>query len=68
MFAQVTTKSYTFTQSLEGWPPWLTVAVATILAALAIWVLMKVLKWALWLLFFVVLFGGLGWAAWLWLR
>jgi len=65
MLAQATTKTATFAQSFEGWPSWLQVAVATVFAALAIWVLMKVLKWALWLLFFLVLLGGLAAAAWL---
>jgi hypothetical protein len=68
LLAQVTTKTYTFTQSFAGWPDWLVVAVATISLALMIWVAIKVLKWALWLLFFLVLLGGFGWVAWLLIR
>ena len=65
MFALVTTKTYTFTQSLDGWPDWLVVLVGTVAVALAIWILIKVLKWALWVLLFLVLLGGLGWVGWL---
>ena len=64
-FATATSKTFTFTQNLDGWPDWLVVAVASVLLALAIWVLMKALKWVLWLLFLAVLLGGLGWALWL---
>ena len=65
LLAQVTAKSHTFTQALDGWPDWLVVAVAAVVAVLVIWVLIKVLKWALWVLFFLVLLGGIGWVAWL---
>lgn len=51
-----------------GFPPWLVALGLTLAAALAIWVLAKLLKWALWLLLIAVLVGGLGWAIWLLLR
>jgi len=50
---------------LGGHPPWLVVLVGTLAAALVIWILIKLLKWALWLLFFAVLLGGTAWALWL---
>lgn len=49
-------------------PPWLVVLGGTLAAALVIWILIKLLKWALWLLFFAVLLGGTFWAAYLWLE
>ena len=53
---------------LSGYPPWLVVLVGTLVTALAIWILLKLLKLALWLLFFAVLIGGTCWAAWLLLQ
>jgi hypothetical protein len=46
----------------------LVVLVATLVAALAIWILIKLLKLTLWLLLFVVLIGGVLWAGWLLLQ
>ena len=57
--------THTYFVDLSAYPRWLVVLVGTLLAALAIWILMKLLKWALWLLFFAVLIGGLWWAGWL---
>ena len=54
--------------SLADYPQWLVVACGTIVAAAAIWVLMKLLKWTLWVLLFAVLAIGLGTAAWLMFR
>ena len=48
-----------------GHPPWLVVIVLTIVAALAIWILAKLLKWTLRLLFVAVLIGGFAMALWL---
>jgi hypothetical protein len=64
MFAAITTKTFTFTQSFDGWPDWAVIALATVVLALAIWIAIKLMKWALWILFFVVLLGGFGWALW----
>ncbi|MBL9211726.1 MAG: hypothetical protein JNL92_14745 [Opitutaceae bacterium] len=50
---------------LGAQPRWLVVLVGTVVAALAIWIVMKLLKWALWLLFFAVLLGGTFWTLWL---
>ena len=64
MLATVTTKTFTFSQTLEGWPDWAVILLATVLLALAIWVAIKLAKVALWVLFFAVLLGGFGWALW----
>ncbi|MCX6955984.1 MAG: hypothetical protein NTV51_27925 [Verrucomicrobia bacterium] len=54
--------------SLADYPRWLVVACVTIVLAAAIWVVMKLLKWTLWLLLFAVLVLGLGTAGWMLLR
>ncbi len=61
--AEVVTRTYEF--DLSAYPRWLVVLVGTCAAALLIWVLMKVLKFTLWLLFFAVLVTGVSWAVWL---
>jgi hypothetical protein len=61
--AEIVTK--TVYVDLSAYPRWLVVLVGTLVAALAIWILMKLLKWTLWLLFFAVLIGGVCWAGWL---
>ena len=61
LFAEAVTKSYFI--DISGWPQWAVVLAGTLAAALVIWFLMKLLKIALWLLFFLVLVGGLCWAA-----
>ena len=58
-------KTTTMLDSLADYPRWFAVACGTIVAALLIWVGMKLLKLALWLLLAVVLVVGLGTAAWL---
>ena len=63
MFAEVVARSYFF--DLSAWPRWLVVLVGTIALALLIWIGMKLLKVALWLLFFAVLIGGFFWSMWL---
>jgi len=50
---------------LSAYPEWMLVAGGTLLVALVVWLLITILKWALWLLFYGVLLGGLGWAVWL---
>ncbi|MEI8088370.1 MAG: hypothetical protein WCG63_02130 [Opitutaceae bacterium] len=54
-------------ESLADYPPWLVVACATIVTAVLIWLLVKVLKWALWVLLIVVLVAGAATAVKLWL-
>ena len=66
LLAQADTKTYTF--DLSAYPPWLVVLVGTLLAVLAIWIVMKLLKWTLWLLLFAVFIGGILWAMWLLLQ
>jgi hypothetical protein len=53
-------KTYLF--DFSGWPQWVVVLVGTLAAVLLLWILMKVLKVALWLVMFAVLIGGLIWA------
>jgi hypothetical protein len=60
LLAEVVTNTYVL--DLSAYPRWLVVLVGTLVVALAIWILIKVLKLALWLLFFAVLFGGFFWA------
>ncbi len=62
LFAEAVTHSYFI--DLSAWPRWLVVLAATLVVALVIWIGIKLLKLALWLLFFAVLIGGLGWAVW----
>lgn len=45
-------------ESLKDYPEWFVVACVTIAAAVAIWVLVKLLKWALWALLIGVLVVG----------
>jgi hypothetical protein len=63
LLADVVTKTYFV--DLSAYPRWLVVLVGTLAAALIIWILMKLLKWTLWLLLFCVLIGGVLWAIWL---
>ncbi len=44
------------------------VLAGTLVVVVAIWVAMKLLKLTLWLLLFLVFFGGIGWAVWELLR
>ena len=63
MIADVFTTSYS--ADLSAYPKWLVVLACTVVAALIIWILMKVLKWALWFMFFGVIVGGVMWAGYL---
>lgn len=51
--------------SLAEYPRWLVVAVFTVVAAVAIWILAKLIKWTLWLLLIAVVIGGTATALWL---
>jgi hypothetical protein len=62
------TSAPTILDSLADYPRWVVVACATIVLAAAIWVVMKLLKWTLWLLLLSVVIIGLGTAAWLLFR
>ena len=66
LLAEVVTKSFFI--DLSAYPKWLVVLVGSLVAALVIWILMKLLKWTLWLLFFGVLIGGVIWAGYLLIR
>lgn len=59
LLAEVVTKTNRI--DLSAYPPWLQVLVGTLAAALVIWILMKLLKWTLWLLLLAVLIGGVIW-------
>ncbi len=52
----------TFFIDLSAYPRWLVIFVGTLLAVVAIWILLKVLKVTLWILLIVVLVGGFFWA------
>jgi hypothetical protein len=67
-FAVVTQTVRTFDLDLSAYPRWLVVAVGTLVLAFVLWVMMKLLKWTLWIAVFVVLVGGFTWAAWLGLK
>jgi hypothetical protein len=67
-FAVVTQTVRVFDLDLSAYPRWLVVAVGTLVLAFVLWVMMKLLKWTLWIAVFVVLVGGLTWAAWLGLK
>ena len=66
LVAEVVTQVYTL--DLSAYPRWLLILAGTLALAVAIWILMKILKWTLWLLLFGVMFGGFAWAAWEFLR
>jgi hypothetical protein len=57
--------THTYFIDLSDWPRWLVVLAGTLVLALLIWIGMKLLKVALWLLFFAVLVGGTFWSMWL---
>lgn len=63
LLAEIVTKTMTF--DLDAYPRWLVVLVGTLVAALLIWIAIKLLKVALWILFFAVLIGGCFWSMWL---
>ncbi|HXQ82016.1 MAG TPA: hypothetical protein VN775_11920 [Opitutaceae bacterium] len=54
--------------SLAGYPHWFVIACATLAAAAILWLLVKLLKAALWILLFGVLLIGGSVAIWLLLR
>jgi len=60
----VLTKTSSFGLSLEGYPDWLVLLVGVVVAALAIWIIVKLIKLALWVALVLVLAGGLATAAW----
>jgi hypothetical protein len=64
--AEVVTQIYTL--DLSAYPRWLLILAGTLALAVAIWILMKILKWTLWLLLIAVMLGGFAWAAWELLR
>ena len=57
-----------FTIDLSEYPRWAVTLAGTAVAAVALWLMMKVLKWTLWLLIVAVVLGGLAWAGWELLR
>jgi hypothetical protein len=61
-FAEVVTHSWSV--DLSAYPRWLVVLAGTMIVAVVLWILMKLLKWALWLLIIGVLLGGFFWAGW----
>jgi hypothetical protein len=63
LLAEFVTK--TWSVDLDAYPRWLVVLVATLVASLLIWIVIKVSKLALWLVLLAVLIGGTGYALWL---
>ncbi|MEI7553251.1 MAG: hypothetical protein WCL24_13070 [Verrucomicrobiota bacterium] len=51
--------------SVASYPHWFVAACLTVVAAAALWVLAKVLKWGLYLLIGLVLLGGAATTVWL---
>jgi len=51
--------------SLAAYPSWFVAACLTVVVAVIVWVLAKVLKWALYLLVGLVLIGGAATTIWL---
>lgn len=49
---------------LSAYPRWLVVLAATLVTVLVLWIMLKLLKWAMWLLLAVVLAAGLAWSLW----
>ena len=68
MLLALMAKTTTMLDSLADYPRWFVVACGTIVTAVLIWLVMKVLKLTMWLLIFAVLAVGLGSAAWLLLK
>ena len=65
MLLAVIAKATTALDSLAEYPRWFVVACGTLVAAVLSWMVMKLLKVALWLLIAMVLVVGLGTAGWL---
>jgi presenilin-like A22 family membrane protease len=65
VFFAVVNQATTMLDSLADYPRWFVVACATIVLAVGLWIGMKLLKIALWVLIAVVLVVGLGAAVWL---
>ncbi len=51
--------------SVASYPHWFVAACLTVVAAVALWILAKVLKWGLYLLIGLVLLGGAATTVWL---
>ncbi|MCX6944105.1 MAG: hypothetical protein NT173_04990 [Opitutales bacterium] len=51
--------------SVASYPHWFVAACLTVVAAAALWILAKVLKWGLYLLIGLVLLGGAATTVWL---
>ncbi len=54
-----------FFDSLAEYPRWFVVACVTVVAALGIWLLIKVVKMTLYILLVAVIVGGLAMVGWL---
>jgi hypothetical protein len=68
MLLAVLANTTTMRDSLADYPRWFVVVCVTIVLAVLLWIGMKLLKVALWLLIGTVLVVGLGTAAWLLIR
>jgi hypothetical protein len=54
--------------SLAGYPRWFVAACLTIVAAVVLWILAKLLKWGVYVLLALVLIAGLAATVWLLVR
>lgn len=62
--AEVTVKTYTYSQTFEGWPAWLVTALLVVVALAVLWVLWKIFEAVLWVAFWFAVIGGLAWLVW----
>ncbi len=58
MLLAVLTQSVPADDPFHGYPPWVVVLVGTVVAALLLWMVGKLLRWTIWVLIIVVLVGG----------
>lgn len=66
LLAAETVRRFEF--DLSAYPRWLVVLVGTLVLAFVLYIVMKLLKWTMWILVFGVLAGGIAWAGWLLLK
>jgi len=62
LLAEVVVRAFSI--DLSEYPRWAVILAGTAVAAVALWLIMKVLKWTLWLLIGAVVLGGLAWVVW----
>ncbi len=58
----------TLLNSLAGYPRWFVAACLTVVAAVALWILAKLLKWGMYVLLSLVLLAGAAATVWLFMH